>query len=406
MTYKHGVEPVTQPTCGMFVRSRVFASARLVRSSGNGYRLTRDLLSQTHNNDSHAHSPVRFTVAVAAWIITSVGLLTGCAEEAPNEIVGGFGARGPVAVIAAEVAARSFVDRFTALGTARSNESIEVISRLSSVVTHINFTEGQTVQAGELLLELDSREIRAELAMAQASLKQKRSQFERSQTLSETRVVSEADLEQLQAEVLMAEAEVRAAQARLDDAYIRAPFAGTVGLRRISLGDLVGPDTIITTLDDTATIKLEFTIPEAFLASLQTGMTIQAASTIYPNQPFVGRVSTIDPRIDPATRSVAVLAQLPNQDELIKPGMFLTVNLERQRDNVLLIPEEALMPRQGRQYVYVVEDGHAVEKQVELGVRAPGLAEIRSGLAPGDVVITEGTQKVRHGAAVQIVSNT
>ncbi|MGI9343481.1 MAG: efflux RND transporter periplasmic adaptor subunit [Gammaproteobacteria bacterium] len=342
----------------------------------------------------------QLTIAATAC---AVSLLTGCGGSEPQGPATMFGS-GPVAVIVTEVAAQSYVDRFTALGTARANESIEVTSRISSVVTGIHFEEGQQVEARALLVELDNAEIRADLTRAEASLKQKNSQFKRSQTLGTTRVVSDAELEELEAGVLMAEADVRAARARLSNSMIRAPFAGTVGLRRISLGDLVGPDTLITTLDDTDTIKLEFTIPETFLASLETGMPIEAHSNVYTDRRFVGEVSTIDPRIDPVTRALTVIAKLPNDDNAVRPGMFLTVAVEKERDNVLLIPEEALVPRQGRQFVFVIQDGKAVERQVELGARAPGLAEVRSGLAAGDTIVTEGTQKVRNGAAVQVVT--
>ena len=342
-------------------------------------------------------------LVAALFAASSAVIITACDGSTPPAPGGMFGG-GPVAVIATEVATQNYVDRFTALGTARANESIEVTSRISSIVTGIRFIEGQRVRAGDLLVELDNAEIRADLTRAEAALKQKRSQYKRSQTLGETRVVSDAELEELEAGVLMAEADVRGAQARLDNSFIRAPFSGTVGLRHVSLGDLVGPDTLITTLDDTATIKLEFTIPETFLSSLETGMTIEARSGVYPERSFVGRVATIDSRIDPVTRALAVRAEMPNDDNAIRPGMFLTVAVEKERENVLLIPEEALVPRQGRQFVFVVEDGKAIERQVELGARAPGLAEVRSGLTPGDTIITEGTQKVRNGASVEIVS--
>jgi len=333
-------------------------------------------------------------------------VLTGCGPSQPEAGGSPFGGGGPVAVIAKPVMTQSYVDRFTALGTARANESIEVTSRISSVITLINFTEGQQVETGDLLIELDNAEIRANLNMAEASLKQKRSQFRRSNKLGETRVVSDAELEEQEAGVMMAEAELRAARARLDNSYIKAPFAGTVGLRRVSLGNLVGPETIITTLDDTDTIKLEFTIPETFLASLETGMTIEAKSAVYPNRVITGTVSTIDSRVDPTTRSLTVIAMIPNDEKLIRPGMFLTVELESERNDVLLIPEQALVPRQGRQFVFVIEDGKAVEKQVELGVRAPGLAEIRTGLAVGEILITEGVQKVRSGAPVEALGSS
>ena len=340
-------------------------------------------------------------------------LLLGCQGAPDADPPGGGGAMGPggmrggaISVVAKKVTLQPYVDRFTALGTAKANESIEVTARISSVVERIAFEEGQEVKAGDLLVELDNDEITADLAVSQAALQKVASQFARREQLAETRVISEAELEELAAEVAMAKAEVRAAEARLRNSVIRAPFAGTVGLRRISPGELVGTEDIITTLDDTATMKLEFTVPETYLDAMRAGMPIGATTSIYPDEVFAGFVAHIDTRIDPVTRAVRVIAEMPNPERIIRPGMFLTIAVERDRDSVLLVPEEALMPRQGRQYVYVVEDGKAVEREVALGVRAPGLAEIREGLDSGALVITEGAQKVRSGMAVNVISNT
>ncbi len=306
----------------------------------------------------------------------------------------------PVTVITRAIAPQTFVDRFTALGTARSNESIDVTARAASVVTRILFKEGQRVAAGQLLVELDTRQETAAVSLAEAQLKQAESQFERSRALAATMAVSAADLDQLEANLAVARAQLRGAQARLDTLVVRAPFAGTLGLRRVSLGDQVGPDTVITTLDDTATMKLEFAVPESFLADVTLGMEIEAEGAVYPDRRFRGTVRSIDPRVDPVTRSVTVIAAVANGDDALKPGMFLSTSLEKRRDNVLLVPEEALVPKEGRQFVFLVEDGKAVEREVLLGGRAPGFAEARSGLAAGDIVITEGTQRVRNGAAV------
>jgi membrane fusion protein (multidrug efflux system) len=312
----------------------------------------------------------------------------------------------PVSVATTTVGAQDFVDRFTALGTATATDSIDVTSRVSSVVTRINFRESQEVTAGELLVELDSREIRADLALAEASLQQARSQFERGRSLAASRIISQAQMEELEAKMKIADAQVRAARTRLDHASIRAPFAGTVGLRRVSVGDLVGPDTVITTLDDTRSIRLEFSVPETFLSALSIGMKINATSAVYPGQRFAGTVASIDSRVDPVTRAIKVIATIPNADRRLKPGMFLTASLERARHDVLLVPEEALTPRQGRQFVFVVRDGRAVEREVEIGSRTPGLAEVRSGLGAGDVVVTEGTQRLRDGMPVQVLSGS
>jgi membrane fusion protein (multidrug efflux system) len=311
-----------------------------------------------------------------------------------------------VAVLATTIAPRDFTDRYTALGTARAAESIDVTSRISSVVSRIAFTEGQEVQAGQLLVELDSKEIRADLAVAEASLNQSRSQYERSRALAETRVISQSQLEELEAKMRMDEAQVQAARARLDNASIRAPFAGTLGLRRVSLGDLVGPDAVITTLDDTRKVRLEFAVPESFLAEIAKGMAIEATSVVYPGEPFRGVVTSIDSRVDPVTRAVTVVATIPNPRGLLKPGMFLGVVLERARRQVLMVPEEALSPRQGKQYVFLVQDGRAAEREVEIGARSPGLVEIRAGVAAGDVVVTEGIQRLRDGVPLQVLASS
>lgn len=355
---------------------------------------------------------VTFRSQVSAVLVAGIGLVVGACGGPPPEAAqggaGGFGSAGgmEVPVIAERVDTGPFVDRFNALGTAKANESIEVTSRTASVITRIRFEEGQQVSAGQVLLELDTRQESANLSLAEAQLAQAESQFRRSERLAETQVVSAADLDQLQANLQVARAQVRGARARLDILYVKAPFAGTVGLRSVSLGDLVGPDTLITTLDDTRTIRLEFTIPETFLADLDMGMTVDAASPVYPGRTFTGKVTSIDTRVDPVGRSVTAIAMIPNADNVLKPGMFLTVALEKRRNDVLMIPEEALVPRQGRQYVFVVENGRALEKEVTLGSRAPGLVEIREGIEPGSMVITEGTQRVRSGGAVRLTSDS
>jgi len=345
----------------------------------------------------------RLASVLVALTIASCGSGESSSTRSPGSPAGMGGA---VIVIAERVAPRSFVDRFTALATARANESIEVTARTTSVVTRINFRDGQAVRTGDVLVELDARQESASLSLAEAQLQQAENQYQRSQALAATNVVSAADLEQLEANLLVARAQVRGARARLDTLSVKAPFAGTVGIRRVSLGDLVGPDAVITTLDDTNPIKLEFGVPEIFISDVRTGMTLAAESTVYPGRKFNGTVASIDSRVDPVTRAVTVIATVANDDSALKPGMFLTVGLEKSRNDVLLIPEEALVPREGRQYVFVVEDGKAMEREVSLGGRAPGLAEIRSGIAAGALVITEGTQRVRNGAPVQVSPNS
>lgn len=345
-------------------------------------------------------------IFAVAWrsVAAAVSLSAIYACESPGDASHrGADSRPPTAVVAATAQVRPFTDNYTALGTARARESVELTSRVSSLVAEINFSEGQWVKSGELLVTLDNREIRAQRDVAAAALSKVRSQYERASTLTRTRVVSEAELEELAADMQRAEADLQAAQARLDDTYIRAPFAGYVGLRKVSVGDLVGPDTVITTLDDTTVIRLEFSLPEAYLANVKPGLPVATSSQVFPDKSFTGKLVNLDSRIDPVTRSVTAVADIPNPENLLKPGMFMTVAVQRTRDAVILIPEEALVPRQGRQYVYVVRDGRARELEVVLGARAPGLAEVREGLQGDEQVIIEGAHKLRDGGPVTVV---
>ncbi len=313
------------------------------------------------------------------------------------------GPAAPVKVVARVVEPQRLVDEIQALGTARANESIEIQARIASVVTRVAFEEGQLVRRGDLLVELENSEIRAGLAVAEAALSESRSLYKRSESLINTQAISASGLEQLRAAMQVNEAQVEAARARLANTSIHAPFAGRVGLRRVSPGGFVDTSTVITTLDDVDTLKLDFSIPEAFLTVVTDGMSIVARSLVYPNRTFAAVVASIDTRLDPVARSVQVRANLPNPEGLLKPGMFLTVDLQRDRGDVLAAPEEAIVPERDEQYVFQVVDGKAVKQQVTLGRRVPGLVEITSGIVPGDVLVTEGTHKLQDGTAVEIV---
>ena len=308
----------------------------------------------------------------------------------------------PPPVVTEAVLLGDITDNYTALATARANEAIDVTPRISSVVAAIHFEEGQSVDEGEVLVELDSREVRADLDLAEANLRERRSRFGRLETLAASQVVSEVELEEIHAQLQVAEAQVNSARARLEDTIIRAPFSGEVGLRRVSVGGLVQPNTVITTLDDIAVMKLEFSVPEEYLSVMREDLAIEATAAAWPDRAFNGTITSVDSRVDPMTRSLAVVALMPNEDRALKPGMFLQVDISRRRENVVLAPEGALVPRQGRQFVYVVDEGRAEERQVSLGSRRPGQVEIIDGLQPGEQIVTQGVQRIRDGLPVRM----
>jgi len=307
-----------------------------------------------------------------------------------------------VAVVTATIKATSFADAVEALGTAKANESVNITAKTANRIVAFRFTEGQQVRKGDILVELDSVEAAADLAVAEAALADTRSQYKRSTELFATKALSQAQMDQIQSTLRQNEARVSAAQGRMNETEVRAPFSGRVGLRNVSVGSYVTPATVITTLDDTSIIKLDFSVPETSLTMLANGLSIQATSTAYPGVQFNGKVASIDSRIDPVSRSVIVRGNIDNRDGRLKPGMFMTVRLLRSEDMALTLPEQALVPEADRQFVFVVADGKVAKTEITLGRRRPGEVEVLKGLKEGDVVVTEGTQKLVDGTKVRL----
>ena len=305
-------------------------------------------------------------------------------------------------VLVAEARVASFPLVVEALGNAAANESVEIRPVISATLTRIEFEEGQQVQAGAVLARLENVEALADVAAARATLAESDSQFRRLSELYKTKAVAESQLNEITARRDADQAALAAAEARLSHTVVRAPFTGQLGLRRVSPGSLVGPMVVITTLDDTRTIKLDFDVPEVFLARLETGLEVTARSAAWPDEVFHGRVASVDTRVDPVSRSVKVRALLDNESGHLRAGMFLTVSLFRQDIESLMVPEEAIVPERSQQFVWVVgADGTAEYRVVRTARRRPGEVEILDGLQPGEQVIVEGTQKARPGAPVK-----
>jgi membrane fusion protein, multidrug efflux system len=352
-------------------------------------------------------TPISIAVAVicAAWAIYATQH-----RDVPNAgPAGGPGAGAgsrnapPAAVTVALVRSEQLGQKLEALGNARANESVDISSKTSNVVTAVNFRDGQRVARGHVLVQLDDAQVRSDVAAAQAALTESESIFNRSRELLATQALSKSQYDQLEATFKANRARLGAANARLEDTVIRAPFSGRVGLRRVSVGTLISPGAVITTLDDTSVIKLDFSVPENFLASLREGLSVVATAPAFPNRTFTGKVAGIDSRVDQTTRSVTVRALLANADGALKPGMFLNVALARDDRATLVIPEEALSPEAEKQFVYVVNDGKVERREVRIGGRQPGSVEVIAGLTAGEQVIVEGTQKVRDGASVRAI---
>lgn len=312
----------------------------------------------------------------------------------------------PPQVVVAEVRKEPFVDRVEALGTLRANEMVVLTANTTELVTKIHFDDGQRVQAGDVLVEMSSDEERAQLAEARAAAEEARSQYERVRPLAAQGTAAKSQYDERRREWETAQARVAVVESRLADRTIRAPFAGVVGLRKLSVGALVRPGDPITTLDDDGVMKLEFTVPATYVDTLQPGLAIVAKARAYGSREFHGQVRSVDSRVDPVTRSIQARAEIPNPDRALRPGMLMTVVLMKNPRDALVVPESAIVSSGRKSHVFRVDAdaGNRVQRrEVEVGARRAGEAEIRAGLAAGELVVVHGTQRVRDGQSVQVV---
>ncbi|WP_414829768.1 efflux RND transporter periplasmic adaptor subunit [Alteromonas sp. H39] len=310
----------------------------------------------------------------------------------------------PTPVKAEQVKRVPFPVTIEALGTANANESVTLTAQEADIVSEVMFEDGETVEAGQLLIQLNNEEELARIEELEANIEEARRQLDRVQNLRASSAASEQLFDEQQARVKALRAQLDVAKAQLRNLQVRAPFAGLLGIRAVSKGSLIRPADVITTLDDTSVMKVDFSVAENHLASLAPGQRITASSVAYPGASFDGTISTIDSRVDPVSRSVLVRAIIDNEDGRLRPGMLLQITVEKRVLDALVVPEKALVPVQDKQFVFVVEGEAVRETEVTLGERKPGLVQIIDGLSEGELVVTEGTLRVRDGSKVNVLN--
>lgn len=302
------------------------------------------------------------------------------------------------------VSLQPFAIVIEALGTAEANESVELTAQEAAVVTSIAFDDGDEVAEKTILLELDNRAEKARVNELEINITEARRQLKRIEGLARERVASQQLLDEQSARVDALVAQLDVAHAQLSKLQILAPFAGRLGIRQVSLGTLVRPGDLITTLDDISRVKVDFNVSESYLASVATGQKVTATSIAYPGVEFSGQITSIDARLDPVTRSIRVRAIIDNAEQFLRPGMLLQIVVQKQLLSTIVVSEKALIPNQEKQFVFVVEQDQAVLTQVTLGERKPGVVQILSGLEIGQSVVTEGTLRLRDNATVKILN--
>lgn len=313
---------------------------------------------------------------------------------------GSTGSPPATAVVLAPVTIDRMRHTIKAVGTLRANESIMIRPEVAGRIRQIWFEEGQAVEKDQLLIELDDSELQAEMAQAAAQLKVSRLTYERLKQLDldGKRYVPKQQLDEVAGALQVSHANHSLYATRLSKTKIRAPFAGITGIRRVSPGDYVGTGLDLVNLEDLAQLKIDFKVPETLLRHLAPGQPIELTTDAYPGDTFRGTVYVIDPQVELTTRSVQLRARIPNQQQRLRPGMFAQVLLTYgQEERALLIPEEAVMPKQQKVYVFLAKNGAAQQREITLGARIKGYVQVLSGLTEQDTVIRVGHHKLQEG---------
>ncbi len=324
----------------------------------------------------------------------------------------GGGPGGPpgfsVNVITAPVLVTDVVQSFQAGGSLAPDEAVDLVSESGGRVEAIRIQEGARVAKGDVLFEVDLQKAVANLATARARKNVAQSTANRAASLLKAGAVSQDDNDQAQAELENARANLIEAERRITNARIAAPFDGRVGARQVSPGQVVPPGAHLARLIDDDPVKIAVNLPERFAGRIDTGSRLDISITAAPDQTWTGSVYFVSPEVDARTRTFLIKGTIPNPDGRLKPGMFADATVEMGVDrDALLVPESAIVQGVGQATLFAVSpEGKAQARSVVLGQRLPGQVQVLSGVAAGDVVITEGVQKVRDGVPVNPTSAT
>ncbi len=306
-------------------------------------------------------------------------------------------------------------ETIAAIGTLEAEEMVTLTSEVRGKVEAVAFREGDRVEQGQSLVRLDADEIRAQLERARAVREEALRQYERAQALDTGEYITAAEVDRRRRAYQTAEAEVKQLEARLDEYTIVAPFSGRIGLRQVSRGSLVEPGTIIASMSTVDPIELHFEVPAELLPTVGPGTAVVArvpsgALSVKVNSnseaSFQGEVVTIDSDVDPDTRTIELVADVPNPEGLLRPGMFMAVEVViATRSGVILVPEEAVLLRGTDSFVFRVEDGKLRRVAIKTGIRKQGEVEVRSGLGVGDRVVTGDVENLKDGQDVRITAD-
>ncbi|MFZ9374151.1 MAG: efflux RND transporter periplasmic adaptor subunit [Burkholderiaceae bacterium] len=343
----------------------------------------------------------------------------GAASPAPAGAASGPGTAGggaggparPAAVEVARVEVTRLVDDTQAVGSLRSRQGVMVRPEVSGRITQLNFRDGDRVRKGQLLVQLDDTLQVAQIKQAEAELSIARANHKRNQELVAQGFISQRSVDESAANLEVAQAKLSLAQANAARLRITAPFDGMTGIRSANPGDYLKDGADIVNIEDIDAVFVDFRLPERFQTKVRRGQTAAVEIDALPGRKFNALVQAIDPLIDANGRSIAVRGCIDNRQMQLRPGMFARVNaVFGEREQAMVIPEEAIVPFGGRQFVIKVVDGADKDSkvsqrvEVKIGIRRPGQVEIVEGLSPGETVVVAGQQRLqRDGSPVRVI---
>ena len=343
----------------------------------------------------------RFACCAIAALAASCGGSTAAPPAGTGR--GGRAPAGPVPVEVVVARTDTVVDAITATGQIEPIQSIQLRPEVDGRLVEILVREGAEVEQGTPLFKVDDGELKAQVARARADRDLAEQALTRTKQLQNEKAAAPADVERAEAQMRGTQAVLDLLQLRLDRTLVRAPFAGVTGQRLASLGDYVNNSTRLITLQTVNPQRATFQVPERYADQLREGQKVLFRVAALTGRDFIGTVDFVDPLVQLPGRTITVKALAPNPRRVLQAGMFLEARLETAvRPRATVIPEDAVSPSQGANYVWVVQAGKAERRQVVLGVRRPGSVEVRQGIAPGDQVVVGGTDRLSPGAEVTV----
>lgn len=327
-------------------------------------------------------------------------------SAAPNVAGPGKGEPRGLPVKAGTVRTGTITEEVSAVGTLLANESVMIRPERDGRIAQIHFAEGQLVKKGTKLVSLDASETEAQLAAARAEATLNRNRLKRAEELKDKNFISAEALDVARENLNQSVARQEEVKSRLEKMTILAPFEGVAGLRQVSPGAYVKAGQDIARLEGIGTLKLDFRVPELYLGRIRSNQQVQVRVDAFLGETFHGAIYAVEPSVDEQTRTVLLRALVPNPDVRLKPGMFARVLLVLgTRENALIVPEQAIVPRGNDNYVFRIVEGKAALAKVELGARRMGEVEITKGLAAGDHIVVDGQLKLKPGVPVKILAD-